>query len=392
MKQESEENLPLTSIPAEHRPLVAMMVQERDVTISSLVKSIESQLCPVVFGQEGSSKSDILAPGVVEATILEIADHKNYGVLLGDIQESCQIPLEDVPNNLSIQRWEIRDITLLPEDVREIVLKRRKAREEAHTECVQWFRSLDNEIQGQILAGTLKKLKLSAIPTPALSAPIDSTAASATNAGSHTHTGKSADVACEKPSKDRQHLLPGQRSLQNFFTRDKGPDKSKRDSDTQQSSRNQSYYESAFMPFHLRLNTTIYRYERPSAFDPIHIDAAIGISSLQLDNSMQIEGALDKQSLLKEFIDRSATKANRHALPASTAATHDMDEAEMLQWRLEQLPIKLIHFHGSLRPAYWGTWSRHLQNVSGRRPFAQDTTAIDYDVDSEAEWGADEGE
>ncbi|KAJ1720988.1 hypothetical protein LPJ53_004446 [Coemansia erecta] len=390
MKQESAESLPLTSIPTEHRPLVAMMVQERDVTIGSLVKSIESQLCPVVFGQDSSSKSDILAPGVVEATILEIADHKNYGVLLSDIQKSCQMPLEDVPNNLSIQRWEVRDISLLPGDVREIVLKRRKAREEAHEECVQWFRSLDIEIQGQILSGTLKKLKLSALSTPASSAP--AATASATGAGNHSQTGKSADVSSEKPGKDRQHLLPGQRSLQNFFTRDKGPDKSKRDSDTQHSSRNQSYYESAFMAFHLRRNTTIYKYERPSSFDPTRIDATLGSPSLQLEDSMQSGGSTDVRSLLNEFVNSGAIEANCPSFSAPATGTHDMDEAEMLQWRLEQLPIKLIHFHGSQRPAYWGTWSRQLRNVSGRRPFAQDTTVIDYDVDSEAEWGADEGE
>ncbi|KAJ1803921.1 hypothetical protein LPJ75_005737, partial [Coemansia sp. RSA 2598] len=172
IKTDSPESLPLTSIPAEHLSLVAMMVQERDATINSLVKAVESQLCPVVFGESSSSNSDILASGAVEATIMEIAEHKNYGVSLSDLQDSCCIALDDVPTNLSIQRWEVRDLELLPEDIRNVVIKRRKARQDAHEECVQWFRSLDADILSQILSGTLKKLKLtqsrSMLPEPLL--------------------------------------------------------------------------------------------------------------------------------------------------------------------------------------------------------------------------------
>jgi hypothetical protein len=37
-----------------------------------------------------------------------------------------------------------------------------------------------------------------------------------------------------------------------------------------------------------------------------------------------------------------------------------------------------------------GTWSKTSQLITGRRPFARDTTLLDYEVDSEAEWEADE--
>ncbi|KAJ2640810.1 hypothetical protein GGH99_009030, partial [Coemansia sp. RSA 1285] len=62
----------------------------------------------------------------------------------------------------------------------------------------------------------------------------------------------------------------------------------------------------------------------------------------------------------------------------------EIDEAEVRLQRLRQMPMKLFHFHGSRRPDYWGTWTRALFNVSGRRPFARAADQLDYDVDSDA--------
>jgi hypothetical protein len=39
---------------------------------------------------------------------------------------------------------------------------------------------------------------------------------------------------------------------------------------------------------------------------------------------------------------------------------------------------------------FLGTWSKKSTFVSGRKPYNQDTTALDYEVDSEAEWEEDE--
>ncbi|KAJ2302456.1 hypothetical protein IWW54_006025, partial [Coemansia sp. RSA 2705] len=98
LKQESADRLPLQTIPAEHWPLVAMLVQERDVTLASLAKSVETQLCPVVFGEESSCNSDILASGAVEGTITQIAENVNYGVPLSDIQQHDADSPDEVPN------------------------------------------------------------------------------------------------------------------------------------------------------------------------------------------------------------------------------------------------------------------------------------------------------
>ncbi|KAJ2849210.1 hypothetical protein J3B02_003823, partial [Coemansia erecta] len=391
VKKDTPDVLPLTSIPSEHLPLIAMIVQERDVSINFLVKSIESQLCPVVFGESSISNSDILAPGVVEATITNIAEHKNYGITLSDLQQSFCIPLDDVPTNLSIQRWEVRDLELLPEDVRNVVLKRRKARQNAHEECVQWFRSLDADILSQILSGTLKKLKItqsgSVLPEPLLSVDAAATQPSSKNPRSAKHL----DSASDKQANDNKqcaHILPGQQSLQSFFSTDKNGEKSKRNLANQQSSsaEHKSYYESTFLGFHLRLNTTMYKYERPLSFDPQALDSILQTACQAQDNDT------DALSLLRAFTDCGKKNFESSNLLSKRRDAEDLDEAELLQLRLLELPKKLIQFHASRRPAYWGTWSRQLKNVSGRRPFSMDTTVIDYEVDSDAEWEAEEEE
>ncbi|KAJ2346163.1 hypothetical protein GGH92_003731, partial [Coemansia sp. RSA 2673] len=98
LKQSSQDGLPLAKIPPEHRCLVAMLIQDRDASVATLVKSIETQLCPVVFGEKRSGNSDILAPGAVEDAILDIADSQNYGVSLASLRERCGIDLDDVPH------------------------------------------------------------------------------------------------------------------------------------------------------------------------------------------------------------------------------------------------------------------------------------------------------
>lgn len=57
------------------------------------------------------------------------------------------------------------------------------------------------------------------------------------------------------------------------------------------------------------------------------------------------------------------------------------------------LRMKLLQYHENVRPAYYGTFTKHSYKVSGRRPFAKDEDKLEYDNDSEAEWeGEGEGE
>lgn len=50
------------------------------------------------------------------------------------------------------------------------------------------------------------------------------------------------------------------------------------------------------------------------------------------------------------------------------------------------LRMKLLQFAEDVRPAYYGTFTQKSSVITGKTPFAQDTSSFDYEVDSEAEW------
>lgn len=367
--------LPLSTIPTEYRSLIAMLVQERDVAVSSLAKSIETQLCPVVFGEESSKNSDILVHGVVESEIEAVALFSNYGIALPSLQKSFGEELHDVPPNLSIQRWEVRDLTLLPEDVREVVRRRREQRQAAHVECTQWFQSLNADTQSQMLAGTLKRLKVTKLSQPTLKK--DSSIAISSG----------EDIAEMDNGKSAPSLLRGQKSLQSFFSTERSLERKYSTISQNYADTGKSYYESAFLGFHLRQNTGMYRYQLPKSFDPSQLDKVLWNSECSND------AALPQALLLKQFTaavpltHESVGKLEQMTNPAVCEGV-ELDEAELHMRKLRRMPMKLIQFHGTQRPAYWGTWSKQLRNVKGRRPFATDKEMLDYGVDSDIEWEA----
>ncbi|KAJ3208106.1 hypothetical protein HDU82_002958 [Entophlyctis luteolus] len=51
---------------------------------------------------------------------------------------------------------------------------------------------------------------------------------------------------------------------------------------------------------------------------------------------------------------------------------------------------RLLQFAEDFRPPYFGTWTKHSERVGPRRPWAMDSSLVDYSCDSEAEWEEDE--
>ncbi|KAJ2613391.1 hypothetical protein H4S08_002230 [Coemansia sp. RSA 1365] len=383
LQRESGAGLPLQNIPREHWSLVAMLIQERDVVVSALVRAIESQLCPVVFGEDSTSNADILAAGAVEGAIMQIAENRNYGVPLGELHCSN---IDEVPQGLSINRWEVKDMDLLPQDVREVVRKRRGRREQTHLGCVQWFRSLEALTREQILSGALKKLKSgshSGIAKGNSSANGNTTTATSNPGCISNGSGAIDSTSAFTSPKKTQTAVRGQRSLQTFFATERPT------SSVSQPNTKKDYYRSTFLPFNVRDCAQVYQFQPSGSFDPGDVDRAL-ISALSEDSAHS--GRLQTTELLAMFVASSqpARAKAKTKVKVSVCDGIDLDEAELCLMRLRMMPIKLIQFHANRRPAYFGTCSKPLQHVSGRRPFAQDTTALDYSIDSDAEWEAED--
>ncbi|KAJ2503957.1 hypothetical protein IWW47_002755 [Coemansia sp. RSA 2052] len=144
----------------------------------------------------------------------------------------------------------------------------------------------------------------------------------------------------------------------------------------------------------------MYRYEPPSSSDCLAIDRALSLAC-QTQWAEDIAANKDtSERYLRQFISatrRPLAKTSDNEPDCSivygsndNSSGADLDEAELYLMRLRKMPMKLIHFHGSQRPDYWGTWSRKLCGVGARRPFGRDATELDYDIDSDAEWEAEE--
>ncbi|PWN21334.1 hypothetical protein BCV69DRAFT_282071 [Microstroma glucosiphilum] len=71
---------------------------------------------------------------------------------------------------------------------------------------------------------------------------------------------------------------------------------------------------------------------------------------------------------------------------AAQAEAHDALETLKDRRSRKAVPVKLLQFATDMRPAYFGTWTRPSNLISGRRPLRQDPVALDYNYDSDAEW------
>jgi len=111
------------------------------------------------------------------------------------------------------------------------------------------------------------------------------------------------------------------------------------------------------------------------------IDASSGVFRFTLKGQKRSESAI------------ASRKHRTKTIAVSVYKTVASDDAE---WGapdyLEQTMIKIpnkyrfLSFHEDCRAAYHGTWTKKSLIVTGKTPFAKDSSIFDYEYDSEAEW------
>lgn len=69
--------------------------------------------------------------------------------------------------------------------------------------------------------------------------------------------------------------------------------------------------------------------------------------------------------------------------------THAKPGSESSSTRLD---LKYFHFGQSLRPPYYGTWSKRSLVVGPLEPLARDVALVDYEMDSDEEWDVEGGD
>ncbi len=89
----------------------------------------------------------------------------------------------------------------------------------------------------------------------------------------------------------------------------------------------------------------------------------------------------------------NSRKRRTRRIPVSVYVTvlpeaNAFEEQPFAEQKIIHVPNKFrfLSFHEDYRPPYHGTWSKRSKIITGKTPFAKDTTYLDYDYDSEAEW------
>ena len=98
----------MDTFPKRHLAVLGMLVQEQTKDAADLARTLEPILFPSVDEESQSTRYKVSRKGVREA-IKQIAERKNYGLELTDLNLDDEDEIDSVPNHLAIWRWELND-------------------------------------------------------------------------------------------------------------------------------------------------------------------------------------------------------------------------------------------------------------------------------------------
>jgi len=98
----------MDTFPKRHLAVLGMLVQEQTKDAADLARTLEPILFPSVDEESQSTRYKVSRKGVREA-IKQIAERKNYGLELTDLNLDDEDEIDSVPNHLAIWRWELTD-------------------------------------------------------------------------------------------------------------------------------------------------------------------------------------------------------------------------------------------------------------------------------------------
>ena len=106
MEKKAEEEL--DTFPKRHLAVLGMLVHEQVKDTADLVRQLEPILFPSVDEDSQSTRYKVSRKGMREA-IKSIAERKNYGLEITDLNVDEDDELDSVPNHLAIWRWELNE-------------------------------------------------------------------------------------------------------------------------------------------------------------------------------------------------------------------------------------------------------------------------------------------
>lgn len=129
---------------------------------------------------------------------------------------------------------------------------------------------------------------------------------------------------------------------------------------------------------------------KPNMTNPIGTKSFDAVEFRSLINSKPTNGPMFP-SLSTSAIQSRRRRTRKVPVSVDVAVISDdsgFDAQHFVEQKVIHIPNKyrFLSFHEDCRPPYHGTWSKTSSIVTGKTPFGKDTTHLDYDYDSEAEW------
>ncbi|CAM0142364.1 hypothetical protein VKS41_002145 [Umbelopsis sp. WA50703] len=441
------------AIPENFHTLIALLVQDSDEAITALSTRLNDTLSQFRTGDSDSDEPDEKCwTDALEFTIKTLASRERYGVSNDVLIGQADVP-NVVPAHLSIYRWEVKDITNFPVDIKHTVERRRRRRVEMSTIATNLFRTLTSEQQLQLLCAKRKK---NSAPLPRIN--VSSTSSDLSFQAKENHptvTDNALNISTEKfiesnelkkleelrklaeeketELEEKRRKKEEERKRREDDKRKKDEEKRKKDEERKMKEEEKKKREEEQQKkerSQLRL-TSLFKTttdERPTSaaevqiesqaqqvFPPFHVKEHVQMAntaafscSLAENFEEVINGniTIDEKErmptvLLQEFKKSFRSELHKrrgvdHNIDLRTLLGHDpsmpLATAASLDGRdlRSLLKMKFLQFREDIRPAYWGTWTKSSKKISPRQPFAKDTEYLDYDHDSEAEWEPEE--
>ncbi|KAJ3349283.1 hypothetical protein HDU83_000666 [Entophlyctis luteolus] len=425
--------------PESFLPLLAKLIQDSDLQLASLIQNVKLQLFPDSIDSDhededyDSDRRPCLSDAVISHAISSIAQRKNYGLNVDGIQ----------PASCSIWRWEVTDKSLLGE-FREKVEARVALREHVCRDVAAIYASLQSEDQQACLGKHGVKRKSFGLPslndTPAAKREkkeLEKLAAKKVKDELREKKEQEKRAAKEakdeaKRKKDEERFAAERAKEELRLKKEEERIRSEKDKEEQRLKKEKSQPSVASFVFKIKKECPIQSgnsedtllaafkerfpgfHSKPNVIVATHniFWRKVGVESCSkyADEStirqdyrsfLNTQAGKFRTESSQRRKERNLAKEQRKRLrkQALLGSPTDLCVNDCAIYENENDPAferfrgrkwRLLQFAEDFRPPYFGTWTKHSERVGSRRPWAMDSSLVDYSCDSEAEWEEDE--
>ncbi|KAF7727736.1 hypothetical protein EC973_007195 [Apophysomyces ossiformis] len=387
-------------LPHEFYSLVAVIVQDSDETISILAHRINDILSPFARKEQISDRF----VEAIEKVIRSVAHREKYGVS-NQVLNGLEGSPSTIPAHLTWHRWEVKDISSFPSDIQLLIQHRRAARKHVSDIATQAFQNLPSEQKLAMLQSKTRKHHQRE-KAEAQMGEEERKLAEENELEKEEKRRKKEEEKKKKEEEKRKReeekrLREEERKKREEEKRKKEQSQLRLTSLFSKSTEEKSQTSAATEYGRSNSDNVTMFNTRPtesvsSDFERIITSSpsAPPYSHVQVVKELQDHYLQELKTKNRKITRRRGNKCTIDLRALLLGPSMSSSDLQVLNQNLRStLKMKLLQFAEDVRPAYYGTWTKQSDVLTGRRPLAKDNELIDYDHDSEAEWGVEsEGE